>query len=94
MPRRARDITIAKGVANVVETSGTFDREQRGPSFIHLDQLDIHFRNIRSLVDQLRSSFPVHLRLRVKPSAQRAGSGRYAVTSTAGPALDPGIPHR
>jgi hypothetical protein len=86
-------IATAQGAADIVELVSIFQRQTGGPTFLGLDQFDVDFGNVTAFMNQFTLSLLHHFRLVIKSLLHLSGSGRYAVTSTAGAVFPFGIPH-
>jgi len=86
-------VAVAERLSDVIEPIGILEREIWGPPFIRIQEFHVDLGHVAPLMHSLRTRSGVHLFLLRKSASQRLGSGRYAVTSTAGDEFPLGMPH-
>lgn len=85
-------VTAAEGVSDIIEFVGIVHGQIRRPVITTIHQFHIDFGGIVSFINHLRTNSLAHFLLPIKSSSHNSGSGRYAVTRTAGPVWPFGIP--
>ena len=79
-------------VPDIVELTGVLQSQVGSPAAIGFHQLDIDFRRELTASHESRRRSRTHDRLLSHVSSHLAGSGLYAVTTTAGDSCPAGIP--
>src|SRR5690348_17352361 len=86
------DIAAAQRKAHRVELANIVRRQIGRPSRVVLDQVDRNFSGVFALVDVFAALADHRINRCLKSSSHWVGSGRYAVTRTAGRRRPSGIP--
>lgn len=87
-----RSIPRTERVPDIVELAGVLQSQVGGPAAIGFHQLDIDFRHELAASHESGGRSGTHDGLLSHVSSHLAGSGLYAVTTTAGDSCPAGIP--
>lgn len=93
MLRGFGDIATAQREPDGVELARVVSRHRGRPAVIAIVKLDRNFGGVFAFVDQLDGCLGHRLLRRLKSLSHKLGSGRYAVTMTAGRRSRAGMAH-